>query len=306
MTFGNYTLNDGTTCPAVSFGVAIRSPTDDVNPLMLDKIERAIRNGYRYFDTSQPHKTEIELGIAIEESGIPREEFYVTSKVHPDIAGLRDIEGIVRKGLATAKMDYFDSYLLNHPFVNPEQHGATLEEAWIQLEEVQKKGLVRSIGLSNFRPVDIQRILDVATIKPVINQIELNPYHFEHDTIEFHRKHGIMTMSYGPLIPVARHNEGPLPTVLDQISSKYSVTPAQILLRWQLQQGFLPVTSSYDDDRQRIQFDLDSFELSEEEMKEITDVGAQHPFQLFGWGVFRKAYDNPERGPYPYELFSPV
>jgi diketogulonate reductase-like aldo/keto reductase len=291
MTIPNIKLADGTSVPALAFGTATTESSTGIKQNMVDRITKAINNGYRHFDTAEGYATERELGIALAESGLPRTEFFITSKVKVRKGSIDDIQSAIRRSLADAKLDYFDLYLIHNPWFTKQDHDISLEEAWAEMEKVKTSGLARNIGISNFRPETIQRILDCAQVHtPAVNQIELHPYCFEEDTVEFGRKHGIITASYGPLIPVARHNQGPLSPLLEELTSKYSVTPAQILLRWQIQQGFIAVTSSTNDERQRTQSNVDSFELSPDEVQKITDVGKQHPFRYFGWGSGRQTY----------------
>jgi len=293
MTIPTYTLNNGRKVPAIAYGVGTISPSTEFDQAIYEKAALAIKNGYRHFDTAEIYKTEPELGRAIAESGVPRSEFFITSKVDARLGNIGRIEELLRKALADLKTDYLDLYLIHHPFFSKSTCGFSIEDAWAQLEAAQAKGLVRSIGISNFRPAEIARVLKVAKVKPAINQIEHNPYCFDHETIQANKDAGILTAAYGPLIPIARHKEGPLLPLATELAKKYSVSTAQILLKWQIQQGILAVTSSTDNERQRTQLDLESFDLTPEDIKKITEESSTHEFRLFGHGVLKKDYEMP-------------
>ncbi|EGN97658.1 hypothetical protein SERLA73DRAFT_110988 [Serpula lacrymans var. lacrymans S7.3] len=249
-----------------------------------DVLKRAIQNGYRHFDESEVYTTEPVLGRALKAfPNIPRSELFITSKVHPWM-GIKDkdVEGALRKSLEALGLDYVDLYLIHTPFM--EIGGLSLEEAWASMEAVKANGLARHIGVSNFRPNSLERLLRCAREKPEVNQIELHPYHYEHDTVECCRGHDIRIAAYGPLTPVGRSANGPLRPILDSMAGKYKVTPGQVLLKWQHQQGFLTITTTTKDERQKAQLVLD-FSLEEGDVRLITEEGAKFPQQLCGWGT---------------------
>lgn len=143
---------------------------------MTEKIKLALKNGWRHFDAAEAYGTDPELADALAAfPDIPRSELYITSKVHTS-KGIqnKDIEGSLRKILSDTKLDYVDLFLIHNPFF-PE-NSLTIEEAWKQMEAVKAKGLTKEIGISNFKPVDIEKVWKIATVKPVVNQIELHPY----------------------------------------------------------------------------------------------------------------------------------
>ncbi|KDQ06244.1 hypothetical protein BOTBODRAFT_193141 [Botryobasidium botryosum FD-172 SS1] len=276
-----YTFANGDKIPAIAFGAGRIEPKNEYWPHFEAKIKAAIRNGYRHIDTAEIYQTDLEVGNALKAfPEIPRSEFFITSKVsnHGGIKN-RDIEGSLKKTLKELGTDYVDLYLIHAPFLDPA--GLTLEEAWAELEALKAKGLTRHIGVSNFRPQTIEKILRIAKEKPEVNQIEIHPYNVEQDTIDFDKKHGILTAGYSPLRALGHNTSGTLAPLLESIATKHSVTPAQVLLKWQIQQGFQVVTSSNNEDRQRTQLEL-GFTLDESDIKAITEEGAKNPIRFFG------------------------
>ncbi|KDQ18383.1 hypothetical protein BOTBODRAFT_171236 [Botryobasidium botryosum FD-172 SS1] len=288
----DYTFSNGDKIPAIAFGAALAQPPKEYDQHVEDFVKLAIKNGYRHLDGAEVYGTERETGGALKAfPDIPRSEFFLTSKVHPKM-GIKnkDIEGALRKSLKALQTDYVDLYLIHNPFFEPE--GFNLAEAWAEMESLKAKGLARHIGISNFQPRTIERLLRTAKETPEVNQIEYHPFIIDEDeTIEFGRKHGILTAAYSPLTPVGHRPDTALVPVLDSIAEKHKVTPAQVLLRWQLQQGIVAVTKSTQDERQKVQLDVESFTLDESEMKLIKEEGAKDPFRNFGWGTGRKEYD---------------
>ncbi|MEW5307601.1 MAG: hypothetical protein WDW36_009983 [Sanguina aurantia] len=189
----------------------------------------------------------------------------------------------VRASLQRLQTPYLDLYLIHAPFL-PE--GASLEGVWRQMEACVGEGLVRSIGVSNFRTSDLEELLTFARIRPVVNQVELHPYLQQPELSAFHKTHGVLTSSYGPLTPLVHAKGGPLDPLLNQLAKKYDKTPEQVLLRWNLQKGNMLVTTSSKPERMTQLLavgstDTSRFSLSEADMAEIDRVGATHPFRKF-------------------------
>jgi len=288
-------LASGTKVPQVAFGLgALKKQEGSFDQELADKFLLALKNGYRHLDGAAIYRTDLELAWALQKSGIPRSELFITHKTHPTLGiAQKNIENDLLKTLATLKTDYIDLYLIHNPFF-PE-NSLTIEEAWRQMEAAKEKGLVKEIGISNFEPVDIDKVLKIAKIKPAVNQVELHPYNFKESQalIAKCRENSIVVGGYSPLMPIARGSDAvtgaKLTSDLDDLAKKYNVTPAQILVKWLLQKGIIVATTSANSERQKKQLDLD-FHLDESEEKLIAAEGAKHPHRFFGWGGFKQEY----------------
>jgi len=284
------TLNDAkkSSIPVICYGVGSLGKKE-FSQKFADTLVTAIKIGYRYFDNAGSYHTHEEMGYALKNSGVPREEFWIDTKIRPTDYKGQKYTDVLKEYLKELKIDYVDAFLVHNPFIKPDTCGYTTEEVWAQMEECVVAGLTKHIGISNFRPVDIERVIKVAKIIPVVNQMELNPYCFEHDTVAANAKYGIITQAYSPLAPISIQRNGgvgPLPPVLDEIAAKYKVTTAQVLLRWNFQLGFAFVSSSSNEERMKEQLTLGGFKLSEEDVKRITEVGAGHHQRFFWVGDF--------------------
>lgn len=296
MSIPTFTLNDGNKIPAVGYGTGTKwfkrdGSTPDVDEKTVEALVTAIKNGYTHLDTAEVYNTEPEVGEAIKRAGVPRSELYITTKVLPHIS---DPEKALNDSLKKLGIDYVDLYLIHAPFVTKEKQGITLEEAWAKLESFVKAGKVKSIGVSNFQVADLERILKVATIKPAAHQIEYNAY-LQNQTpniVKFTQDNGILVEAYSPLGPVlVKDDSAPLTPVLKKIGEKYGKSPAQVELRWTYQNNVLPVTTSANSDRQKEALDIFDFELTKEEVEEISTVGSKYTYRQY-WKPEYSKYDN--------------
>lgn len=227
------------------------------------------------------YKTEKELGIGIKESKIDRSKFFVTTKVAPNIA---DPENALKTSLKELQMDYVDLYLIHEPFFakKPED----LQEKWKVLESLKSRGLAKSIGVSNFRIQDLKPVLEIATIKPAINQIEFHPYLQRRELIAFHKEQGIATEAYGPLTATTRASPGPVDDVLAKLAKKYAVSEGEICLRWCIDQDVVPVTTSGKEQRLSDYMRCAAFKLTPAEIAAINEEGEKKHFRGFFRGNF--------------------
>lgn len=266
---GTYTLIDGTSAPAVGFGTHALTRDEGVAAIV-----SALEAGYRLLDTAVNYGNEEEVGEAIRRSGVPRDQIRVTSKIPGRHHGYDDAIASTKESLSRLGLDYLDIHLIHWP--NPSV--GKYVEAWSALVDLQKQGLVRSVGVSNFTEQHLQRIIDDSGVTPALNQIELHPYFPQAEMREVHERLGIRTEAWSPLGKrQAPFDEPPVA----EAAEAHGVTPGQVILRWHLQLGTLPIPKSATPERQRQNIDLDGFELSEEEMTAITGL-ARADGRLFG------------------------
>ena len=266
---GTYTLNDGAVLPAVGFGTYPLRGQDGI-----DAIVSALRVGYRLLDTAVNYGNEEEVGEAIRRSGVPRDEVLVTSKIPGRHHGYDDAIRSTKESLHRLGLDYLDLHLIHWP--NPRV--GKYVEAWRALVDLRKQGLVRSIGVSNFTEEHLNRIMEATGVTPAVNQIELHPYFPQAEMRAVHERLGIRTEAWSPM----GKRQAPFdePPVADA-ARRHGVTPGQVILRWHLELGNLPIPKSSTPERQRQNLDLDGFELTDDEVAAITALGRPDG-RLFG------------------------
>ena len=261
-TIPTYSLNDGLEVPVVGFG------TDKLKGAKgLLAIKQALTNGYRFLDTAYAYENEATVGKAVRESGLNRNEVLISSKL-PESYHQYDLAiPAIQESLYRAGLDYYDLYLIHWP--DPKQD--KFVEAWQALIDAQKFGLVRSIGVSNFHPDQLQRLKDETGIVPSINQIQTHPYYIQDKLIEGNKKHDVLTQSWSPLgnrmADDLLDNE-----TIRSIGESYNKSIGQVILRWQVQSGFMPIPRSSSPVRQKDNLTLFDFELTETEMHTINTL----------------------------------
>ena len=261
-----FTLNNNVKIPCVGFGTWQAQEGETA----FQAVKAAFDAGYRHIDTAAGYGNEKSVGRAVKESGLPREEVFITSKLGNDDHGYDETLAAFEKTMKNLDMDYLDLYLIHWP--NPIKSRDNWQQAnagtWKAFEKLYESGRIRSIGISNFMPHHIDALLETARIKPMVNQIKLCPGETQEPVVDYCRKQDILLEAYSPL------GTGEIFDVPDmkKLSEKYNKSIAQIALKWSLQMGFLPLPKSVTPSRIRENIELFDFELSQEDLKMIAGL----------------------------------
>jgi 2,5-diketo-D-gluconate reductase A len=251
-------LSDGVAIPQLGFGV-FQVPPEDTQAT----VEEALASGYRHIDTAAAYRNEAGVGAALAAAGLPRDEVFVTTKLWNSEQGHDSTLTAFDKSLERLGLDHVDLYLIHWPMPTEDRY----LETWRAFEKVQGEGRARSIGVSNFRVEDLERLRDEAERLPTVNQVELHPQLQQGALRAWHADHGVATEAWSPLAQGA---------VLDDetIAAHHEKTPAQTVLRWHLQLGNVVIPKSVTPERIRENIDLFDFELSEDDMAAIARLDA--------------------------------
>lgn len=255
-------LNDERSIPQFGFGVWQVS-TDDI----VDAVTHALRTGYRHIDTAQAYGNEEGVGKAIADSGIPREELWVTTKLNNGKHTRSEAVAEAKTSLSKLGLDYLDLYLIHWPTPGTGDYVDT----WRGMQDAREQGLAKSIGVSNFQPDHLQRLADDGGTLPTVNQIELHPTFANATVVAANEGHGIKTEAWSPLgLGADLSNE-----IVTSLAEKLGRTPAQVILRWHLQQGRIVFPKSVTPSRIEENFNVFDFELSDTDLAEIDrlDIG---------------------------------
>ncbi|MDQ3483914.1 MAG: aldo/keto reductase [Actinomycetota bacterium] len=253
-----YTLNDGTTLPAIGFGTYPLKGDDAIATCL-----SALEAGYRLLDTAVNYENEVEVGEAVRRSSLPRDQVQVASKLPGRYHGYDHALESVRESLDRLGLDYLDLHLIHWP--NPSRNEYV--EAWRALVDLQAEGLVRSIGVSNFTLTHLTRIIEATGVTPSVNQIELHPRFAQEEMRSVNESLGIRTEAWSPTGKRQAPLEEP---VVTEPAEKYAVGPGQVIMRWHVQLGSLPIPKSSNPDRQRQNLDVFGFELTGDEVAAIS------------------------------------
>ena len=256
------TLNTGAEIPQLGFGVFKVSPQETV-----DAVGAALAAGYRSIDTAALYGNEREVGEAIAASGIPREELFVTTKLWNDKQAREDALRAFDESIGLLGLDYVDLYLIHWPAPEADRY----VEAWRTLEELQADGRARAIGVSNFQPAHLQRLLDETDTVPALNQIELHPLLQQEELRRFHAEHGILTEAWGPLARGGELLEHP---TIASLAERYDKTPAQVVLRWHMDVGNVAIPKSVTPARIAENLDVFDFSLATDDLAAIERLDA--------------------------------
>jgi diketogulonate reductase-like aldo/keto reductase len=253
-TIPNLSLHDGLTLPAIGFGTYSLKGEAGVAG-----IKRAIELGYRLLDSAFRYENEGTVAEAVRQASVPRDELLICSKLPGKRHAYQEALETVQESLYRGSLDYYDLYLIHWP--NPRIN--LYVEAWQALIEAKKRGYVRSIGVCNFLPEHIERLVAETGVKPSLNQIELHPYFNQEELRKWHKEQQIVTESWSPLGRSTGMLEQP---EITGIARQYGKTPSQVVLRWHIQLGALPIPRARSAEHQQENLEVFDFELTPEEM----------------------------------------
>lgn len=261
------TLNTGDKMPIIGTGTnTYGKENNEYNGALLNDIpelRNAIELGYRSIDAAISYRNEELVGRVVAESNVPREEFFITTKIKNTeeyINSKEDIRQSIENSLKHFHTDYIDLYLIHHPIENREY----FENTWMILEEYHNEGKIRNIGVSNFDESLLEEMKEFATVKPAVNQIQINLKQPNTALIEYMRKEDITPVAWGPMKTTEGQKE-----VLTEIGKNYAKTWAQVLLRYQVQRGIVVIPKSHNRENQKSNLELFDFKLTDEDMKQI-------------------------------------
>ena len=270
-----YTLNNGVKVPCIAFGTYKAAEGNSA-----DIIAAAIDEGYRYFDTASFYETEEYLAEAIQKSGLPREDFFIATKLWKEEMGYEETLAAFERSSKRLNADYIDLYLIHwpkptHDYENWKQLNI---DTWKALEKLYKEGKVRAIGVSNFLPHHLDNIFENCEIKPMVDQIEYHPGYTQEATVQYCKQHDILVQAWSPIARGRILQD----VTLIEMAEKYSVSVAKLALRFCIQNEVLPLPKASSKERMRENMDLFDFEISDEDMKRLNTLpqigwSGEHP-----------------------------
>ncbi len=250
------TMNNGVEIPQVGYGVFL-IPEDETEAA----VTSALDAGYRHIDTAKLYDNETAVGAAVAKSGIAREELFITTKLWNSDQGYDSTLSAFDASMKRLGLDYLDLYLIHWPAPANDRY----VETWKAFEQLNADGRVRSIGVSNFQPAHLQRLIDEAEVVPAINQVELHPWLQQRELRDFHARHDIVTEAWSP---ISRGENLSDPTI-GSISDKHGVTPAQVILRWHVDARNVIIPKSVNPERMAANIDLFGFQLDDDDRARI-------------------------------------
>lgn len=259
-------LNNGYKIPVLGFGTFLMPPGQTA----YDSVRTAIDAGYRHIDTASVYKNEADVGRAVRDSGIPRKEIFVTTKLWNDDQGYEPTLKAFQKSLEKLGLDYVDLYLIHWPRIKraPDDWVRLDRETWDAMQQLYEDGLIKAIGVSNFKAHHLESLMEMSVIKPMVNQIELHPGLLQQETVDFCRKYDIAVEAWGPFSRGNLLKAG----LLNDMAAKYGKTPAQVCLRWHLEKGFIPLPKSVTPSRIVENTEIFDFSLSADDLALISEI----------------------------------
>ena len=261
MTVPNIQLHDGTSIPQLGFGVFQVPP-----PETAATVAQALEVGYRHIDTAQMYGNEAGVGEAIRESGLGRDDLYVTTKLNNSFHRPDDARREIDASLERLGLDQVDLFLIHWPL--PTQYDGDFVQTWRALIEAKEAGKARSIGVSNFQPAHLERIIDETGVVPVVNQVEVHPFFTNEAVRTADEKHGVLTEAWSPIAKGAVTDDA----TVGEIASAVGRTPAQVTLRWHIQRGDIVFPKSMKAERMRENLEIFDFELTDDQVAAISGL----------------------------------
>jgi 2,5-diketo-D-gluconate reductase A len=252
-------LNDGNHMPQLGYGVFL-IPEDET----AEAVGSALQTGYRLIDTAAAYGNEAGVRDAVETSELDRGDVFITTKLQNSDHGRHNVPRAFQESLDKLGGGYIDLYLIHWPV----PHNGLTVETWEALVELQRAERVRSIGVSNFRVEDLEKIIDATGVVPAVNQIELHPHLQQLELRRFHEEHGIKTEAWSPLGRAQFLDDA----TIVRIATNHNRTPAQVVLRWHIQLGNIVIPKSVTPSRIEENFNLFDFDLSDEDMRAIFEL----------------------------------
>ena len=251
-------LNNGVEMPVLGLGV-YQSPPGRTTQ---NAVRSALKTGYRLIDTARIYGNEADVGEAIRNSGVPRDDIFVTTKLWNSDQGYESALRAFDASLRRLDLNYLDLYLIHFPV--PEVRN----ESWRAMEEILKQGKCRAVGVSNFTTNHLEELLQNSDLAPAVNQVEFHPFLYQKELLNYCRKQGIHVEAYSPL---ARGENLKHPKIV-AIAAKYSKTPAQVMIRWGLQHGLTVIPKSVKEERIKENSQVFDFQLSDEDMRVLDSL----------------------------------
>ena len=251
-------LSNGVKIPVVGFGTyKLENDNDEV----CNMVKEAIKAGYRSIDTASFYDNEEGVGKGITQSGINREELFITTKVWPDDDGYENTMNAFEKSLSKLNLDYIDLYLVHWPTEK-------IKDTWRALEDLYRQKKVRAIGVCNCTIEQLESIIEFANINPMVNQVELHPNRSEKELIKVCKRHNIVVEAWSPIMRgQLMSNE-----IIKELAKKYNKSEAQIILRWHLQNNVIAIPKTSSPSRIKENLDIFDFNISKEDMKKIDSL----------------------------------
>lgn len=258
-------LHNGYEIPQIGLGVFLMEDPEETKWA----VKQAVHTGYRHFDTAAAYGNEEVLGEALKETGVVREQLFITSKLWNNMQGYDKTKQALQETLDKLGTDYLDLYLIHW-------YGVDVKGSWQAMEELYEAGKIRAIGVSNFTIEHLESMKEYAKIKPMINQVESHPYFPQNELRDYLKKEGIAHEAWGPLSQ--GKSDLLLHPSLQEIGVKYDKTPAQIILRWHIERGTVVIPKSVNPGRISENFNIFDFSMDEEDLAKIAEINIETRF----------------------------